>query len=611
MADKLDWLNQHPLWLLYPAVSEVVTRNHLNLSTPLQSLAERFPLSEDFLKALWHEGKFKDACTFCAYNTNPRVAVWWAYSCVVDLSRELLLKPAQKVKVEDIAKPRPLNIPDWCKFADVDSSELADPEAAAQLAQLMAVKDKMANALETLQRNLPAPLVFFVNESIEAAFVSMKDRCGYDPRDLLQEGLKQLKASQDLPLVDEVNSPIFKAAQDLQQKIETARQETAALINSVVPEEDLEKVQKLARQCLDAVWTYIGAPNEINAQVVFQLGNDCPNQIEGLLAYIAFWSYGSLTPNSEQVIKTPAGLMSNGINGLLVKCATALGGVYKPVERFERYFNLAFAALTNQSTWEGYVAKNTSPHLELQNELLAFMRGAPMQPQPQSQPQHQFQAQSQSQPPKPVATMQTTMQSATAQNASAPVEPQPSAVATHAPQPSVQAAASAHSEVLAATAVAATALSGMTQANSAESIVASKAHDVVPQAASAASTLEAILAAQQQQQGAIAVQSQPLAAPVQSMAAVPASEAMSHQQSAQTAEAARALGGARAVHNTRWRPQEQADLAERGGEESGTAATPLNTELPPDVLAQKQAAEQEVQSRLAQVRAAFNKRFRG
>lgn len=573
MADRLDWLNQHPLWFIYPTVNEVVTLNHLNLSTSLQNLASRFPLSEDFLKALWHEGQFKDACTFCAYNTNPRVAVWWAYSCVVDLSRELLLKPAQKVKIEDIAKPRALNIPDWCKFAEVDTSKIADQETVEQLAQLTAVKDKMANALESLQKNLPTPLVSFVNEAIESAFVSLKERSGYDPRDLLQEGLKQLKVSQDLPLVDEKNSPIFKAANELQQKIETARQETADLINSVVPEEDSEKVQKLALQCLDAVWAYISAPNETNAQLVFQLGNACPNQIEGLLASIAFWSYGSLTPNSAQVIKTPAGLMANGINGLLVKCATSLGGVYKPAERFARYFNLAFAALTNQSTWEGYVAKNTSPHLELQNELWNCILSQQMPSRPRPQPQTS----------SPSAMQLSASTPLTTPNAAQTVTPSTSKAMV---QPTSAVNDTANEEI---------------SCSADASVLGAHAMGVDDSKTSAAHAIDALFV---QQQKPTLVQNQQ--APLTKMQ----TDSLSYYHVMPDGDAART------VRNTRWRPTEPFEGANKsvvdGGNGGSTEAKSTNTARQlQDVQAQKQAAEKEMQSRLAQVRASLNKRFRG
>lgn len=467
MADKLDWLNQHPLWFLYPTVSQVVTQNHLELSTSLQKMAERFPIAEDYLKALWHEGQFKDACTFCAYNTAPRVAVWWAYLCTIDLKKELLLKPAQQVKISDIAKPRPLNIPEWCptpdsqdftsaaqktasspameqssssasnhaanhatknvtqnqaatnlnheskqptaqsdldhavtsnksdnslthnKNSNPDSSTAhsnpetkkksqtdVDQEIAQELSKMREAHQKMQSAFEEFKQIMPQPLINMYLQSLEAGFKSIKDKCGYDPRELLQDVLQNFKKLNDAPVIDELNSPIFKASDELKQKIEKLRVETADIINSVVPEPDQEKLDKLTTQCLDAVWDYISAPNETNAQNAFQLGNTCPNQIEGLLSSIAFWSFGSLTPNSPTLIKTPAGLMANGINGLMTKCATSIGGIYKPQERFERYFNLAFAVLTNQKTWDLYIERNTSPHQELQKEVLEFLQNA-------------------------------------------------------------------------------------------------------------------------------------------------------------------------------------------------------------------------------------------
>lgn len=112
MPDNLKWLNRHTVLLEHPLVEEVVRQENLQLSTPLQRMAQQHENAEDFLAALEQEQNYKDACTFLAYDLHRRAAVWWGYLCVLDLLDELKQAPAKSVDIADIAKPRTLKVPD-------------------------------------------------------------------------------------------------------------------------------------------------------------------------------------------------------------------------------------------------------------------------------------------------------------------------------------------------------------------------------------------------------------------------------------------------------------------------------------------------------------------
>lgn len=369
MADKLDWLNQHPIWLQYPTVAQVVTERQLKLSTELEQRAQRFPVAEDFLKSLWAEERYKDACTFCAYATSNRVAIWWGYQCVLDLRAELFSFPENKVDIADIAKPRPFNIPDWCQKLP----ETANPEAAAYIQQLKQQQQELNQSIDKLKQMMPPEVVDLYDSMVGMVMKQLKATTGFDFDELVAKLGDQLNKAATLPFVDEENSPIFKEADQLKAKLEKMRQETVEHIKSVIPDNDPIKAAQNATTCLDAVWAYLVTPNEQNAQRLVQVGNTCPDQVEGLLALCAFWSYGNLTPDSNQLINTPPNLMPNGLNGLIIKCATVPGGCYKPKERFERYFKLAFDSLINKTTWAPYVEKNRVPHQEQQQQLAASL----------------------------------------------------------------------------------------------------------------------------------------------------------------------------------------------------------------------------------------------
>ena len=76
------------------------------------------------------------------------------------------------------------------------------------------------------------------------------------------------------------------------------------------------------------------------------------------------WSFGDLMPQGKQVIPTPPGLMSNGLNCLLLSCALQQGGVFNFAQRFQRYYEFGYECLLGKSNWAPYVARGISLHQE-------------------------------------------------------------------------------------------------------------------------------------------------------------------------------------------------------------------------------------------------------
>lgn len=72
MADKLDWSNEHFVFQNNLTVSEVIEEQNYKLPFELSETALKYPMSEDFVKALVSQVKFKQASEFLAYNLHRR-----------------------------------------------------------------------------------------------------------------------------------------------------------------------------------------------------------------------------------------------------------------------------------------------------------------------------------------------------------------------------------------------------------------------------------------------------------------------------------------------------------------------------------------------------------
>lgn len=375
MADDLSWRNQHALLQLHPYVGEVVEKEQLKLTTSQQALAQQYPLSIDYLAYLSQHEQYKDACTFLAYNLHHRIAVWWGYMCVVDVLTEILQKPAPVKDLSDVAKPRPIEIPPFVQEMQQQAAQEIplDPKL---MDQLNAAQARLKDIEQQLRQIIPAPLFDFADQALAEQNAYFKKVHGMEPMELLNSLVNKALQIQEqeertgMSARIDPNSQIFAETKAIEEKVEKIRQETVALVKSALPAIDTEQQNKDRLSCLDAVFAYIAAPDEVNAQRLLDLGNKIPDKIEGLLSLVAFWSYGDLMPQGKQVIPTPIGLMSNGLNCLLLSCALQQGGVFNFAQRFQRYYNFGYECLLGKSNWSPYVAAGTSLHEERTAQIM-------------------------------------------------------------------------------------------------------------------------------------------------------------------------------------------------------------------------------------------------
>ncbi len=365
MSDKLDWMNRHLVLLQYPTVKEAVEQEKYPASTDQLELAETFPGSEDFLMQLEKQHEYKDACCFLAYNLHKRAAVWWAYLCVLNLLEELKKNPHKPVDLDDLAKPKPFNIPDWAKMP-----QIPQPDIENELAEFEKYYQNSMKKYQDSLKNIDPEVKARFDEALGIVQSEIKNVHGKDMFELLHDVcVNTIKSGGKDFVVDLENSPITKATNELKAKIEKVRQDTIKTIKVALPKVDIKAKNKMKLGALDETYKYIVSPDEDNASNCYIIGNKGPDTPEGMLALVAFWSYGDLNPKGENVVKTPSGLMSNGLNSLLLMLALAPGGERKVDERFEVYYRLGYDVAAGRSNWSESVTEQHAPHERLVEEL--------------------------------------------------------------------------------------------------------------------------------------------------------------------------------------------------------------------------------------------------
>ncbi|MCR5085331.1 MAG: hypothetical protein K6A65_07525 [Succinivibrionaceae bacterium] len=356
---SIDELAQRHLVLLQcQKVEDAVAASSYRVHSDFEELATAHPNSEDYLLALRDSGEAKEAMSFLAATLHRRVSVWWGYLCVVDLLRELKEKPAEAQDLSTLAAPgsNQVPLPDWAT-----PRQLPKPDIEGAMAKIQETLGSLPKALEMVPEG-PREMFQAVFDGINNA---LKAETGMDHDAIISLLARRAMEQQGADRIDLKNSPVYQMAEDLKQKIEKVRQETLATVMAALPRPDLRLEALQKRNAMEAVFAYIAAPSDENAHRCMDIGNAIPDKPEGLLALCAFWSFGNMTPEGEQVVKTPPQLLKRGMDALLLTCALAKGGKRKLKERLERYLAIGIETATGELNWSAHVEANTAPHRDL------------------------------------------------------------------------------------------------------------------------------------------------------------------------------------------------------------------------------------------------------
>lgn len=354
MADKLDWLDEHFVLLKYNKVSEMVNNEGYKINPNVEKYLPDNDMVDKFIDNLVKDKLYKDACEVLAYAIHRRAGVWWGYRSMMALIDETGGEPVIERDIADIGKPSEPNIPDFLKdMPQIEGRPLTEADFAEVNAQLEAAQKQVDELVPDYIRDK-------FNAYMDEFYNMFKKEHGYTPLELIDIVISKYNPKESM--IDEENSPIFKAEKELKSKIESMRQETVDLIKSVVPEKSKEHIKKMQKKALDAVYAWVVSPDEVNSKNAMDIGNECADSPAGLLCLTAFWSYGNLMPMTNQIIKTPPGLAANGLNSAILNMSLVKGGNKKPKERFEEHFNIGLNIAYGKDNWAESLENDKAPH---------------------------------------------------------------------------------------------------------------------------------------------------------------------------------------------------------------------------------------------------------
>lgn len=362
MPDKLDWLNKHFVLLKHKTVQETADASRYKVPFEQRDLAKQNPLAEDYIKALAQNGSYPEASEFLAYDIHKRALAWWAYCCVLSLQKELMLAPHEPRDISDIGVRKKPEIPDWAKMPEEPPEDYtSDPEYI----RLQHTIGKLKMDTEQLIQKLP-PGIWEQHLAIrKRLFGEFKKVVGMDPEELLTYAKEQIEVISAKQEESEAQAPIYKMKEELEAKIEKIRQGTIARIKEALPKKSPAELREQTENAMDAIYACITAPTEKNAADCLNAGNACQETPEGLAAFISFWCYGNLTPNLDNVVKTPPELAPAGMKGLLLKCALAPGGTRNFKERTRLYFDIGKEVAFGHNNWAEFMKNEEAPHRRL------------------------------------------------------------------------------------------------------------------------------------------------------------------------------------------------------------------------------------------------------
>ncbi len=359
MPDKLDWLNEHFVLLKYRTVAEVVENCRYKVPFELRKTADEHPLAEDFLKQLAEAENYQKASEFLAFNLHQRALAWWGYCCVLSVKNELFEIPFEPRDISDIGTHKNPELPEWAKMPEPEKMDYkTNPDYIKLQQEISAIKAKN----EELIKMLPPGIWERHMELRKNIYEKFKSIVGMDPEEMLADAIKKVEEFKEPAFVNEEKSPVFQMKRELDAKIEAIRKKTVETIKAAVPSKSREELKEQTDNAMDAVYAGITAPTDENATRCLNLGNACPETHEGLLSLLTFWCYGNLTPNMEQIVRTPPELPPTGLNSLLLKCALTEGGTREFKERMKLYFEIGREVVFGINNWSEFLTEMEPPH---------------------------------------------------------------------------------------------------------------------------------------------------------------------------------------------------------------------------------------------------------
>ena len=359
--------------------------------------------TEDIFVSLQKERLFGDSCKYLAYTNHKRDGIWWAYQCIVQ-TKKAIDKAKQIALEEGSAKKKKL----------VNLSSYHDPKLEEaikkQKKDLADTMQKHEELVKKLDLNYLIENPYTPKNEIQKQFLESVDLKGFydarkkiqgvindlDPQEkvqylrmkqnILDEYQKsnggvslqdQMKKTLTLPTPHQSSHPdslLDKAATRLKMKHDNIKKEIDKEMKQIFPlklsglPEPTPKAD--IESALKSVHDWIIAPTDINAINVFNAGNKAADSMEGMLALSAFWAHGNLSlaspEKTSEVVLAPAGLVSEGIDSVLLMAAMAEDLDKSSDEMYEIYYKIGIESAQGIKLWDAEFLrsiKQTTPNV--------------------------------------------------------------------------------------------------------------------------------------------------------------------------------------------------------------------------------------------------------
>lgn len=403
MSDNLEWMNRHAILLREPQWQGIAARENYRIRADLRPLFDAHADSLELLDAMAAKGLHREGCEFIARMTHRRAAVWWGYVCLLDLFAERTavasgaVKPASPtaefeplladfakltgVKLPEVGSLAPDKIDGLGKAPDVDMRKLlAFPEQPPQdRSALKAATAVLKAKSDKLRAFVPPDVRAAYGESFAKAEAMTRSQHGFGLQEHLDTALAAVDGGRVTYKVDRFSHPTRQALFKLPGMLENQRKETIKGVKEMFPDKYpatpeaalLLKRDARARsdEAVQAVWRWVVSPDERNTTLAMAAGNAVPGTPEGMLAYVAAWSFGDLAPEGKMTVPVPPELPGTGLVGALLMMALAEGGHRKPMERYETYFKFGMDVVFGKNLWPDAVSEAQPPHRKMMDEL--------------------------------------------------------------------------------------------------------------------------------------------------------------------------------------------------------------------------------------------------
>lgn len=358
MSDKLEWMEKHIILFKQESLKKLIEQEGYEVSEELEHLIQN-DNALDFFNALIENKLYKNACDFLAYNLHKRAAIWWAYCCELELLEEIKIKQEKEIeKNKNQEKEQEKEMPEWLQDALKKGSE-SQEEAQKKYQELLEQMDKIKIKQAEFEKTIDPKLFARFKQKTENIYKEIEKETGiYLPK--FREEILQ-KAQNYKPVDHYENSDLKKEMDNLNQKLNTMKEEIKENIELYFPKKDTNKQKEKIANALNSVYAWIISPDEENSKRVFKASVGLEDKAEGLLALSAFWASGDLNLGGDIIVKAPNAMVSNGIKSVLIKLAF-MEGETKPKQRYEKFFEIGMEIAYGKNNWEESLSKNYAPH---------------------------------------------------------------------------------------------------------------------------------------------------------------------------------------------------------------------------------------------------------